>query len=194
MQQCFITSESTNQLGLGLQGHINNLRSRGFNPTVVYTDPGSGFRSLTTAFPGTLIDISGAGDYVAKVDAKIRRIKELYRSVKNGLPWKLPNILVKDLVAYAVARLNIFRTTALTQNVCPTVLFIGLKVNYKKELELAFGDYCEVYDGTDNTSKSRSIPCIALFPCNILGVFKPTDEAKSKKVELETYGYYRVDN
>ena len=69
-------------MGLGLQGHINNLRSRGLNPTIVYTDLGSGFRSLTTGFPGTLIDISGAGDYVAKVDAKIRRIKELYRSVR----------------------------------------------------------------------------------------------------------------
>ena len=65
-----------------------------------------------------------------------------------------------------MARLNIFRTTALTQNVSPKVLFTGLKVNYKKELELAFGDYCEVYDGRDNTSKSRSIPCIALFLCN----------------------------
>ncbi len=29
-----------------------------------------------------------------------------------------------------------------------------------------FGDFCEVYDGTDNTSKSRSIPCVALYPCN----------------------------
>ena len=103
-QQCFITSELTNQLGLGLQGHIDNPRSRGFNPTIVYRDPSSGFRSLTTAFPGTLIDISGADDYVAKVDAKICRIKELYRSVKNGLPWQSPNVLGKYLVAYAVAR------------------------------------------------------------------------------------------
>ena len=130
IQQCFITSESTNQLGLGLQGHINNLRSRGCNPTIVYMDPGGGFRSLTTAFPGTLIDISGADEYVAKVDARIRRIKELYH-VKDSLLWKSRNILVKDLVVYAMARLNIFRTTALTQNVCPTVLFTGLKVNYK---------------------------------------------------------------
>lgn len=38
-------------------------------------------------------------------------------------------------------------------------------MNYKKELSIAFGDYCEVYDGTDNTTTSRSVPCIALFPC-----------------------------
>ncbi len=54
---------------------------------------------------------------------------------------------------------------AINLNVCLRVLFTGMRVNYKKELELAFGDYVEIYDGTDNTSKSRSIPCIALFPC-----------------------------
>ena len=59
-QQCYLASELANQLGLGLQGHIDNLRSRGFNPTIVYTDPGSRFQALTTAFPCTLIDVSGA--------------------------------------------------------------------------------------------------------------------------------------
>jgi hypothetical protein len=48
----------------------------------------------------------------------------------------------------------------------PKVLFMGVKVDYHKELCLKFGDYCEVYDDTDNTSNSRSIPCVALYPCN----------------------------
>jgi hypothetical protein len=113
-----------------------------------------------------VIDIGGAGDYVSKVDAKIRRIKELYRSIKASLPWKLPKALVKDLVAYAVARINIQRTMAINKNVCLKVLFTGKKVNFKKELELGFGDYCEVYNGTDNTLKSRTNPCIALCPSN----------------------------
>ncbi len=46
------------------------------------------------------------------------------------------------------------------------LLFTGLHVNYKKELSLAFGDYVEVYDGMDNMAHSRSVPCIALYPCN----------------------------
>ncbi len=99
------------------------------------------------------------------MDAKIRRIKEIYRSVKARLRWKLPPTMVKDLVARAVSQINIRRTMAINLNVCPHVLFMGMRINYKKELELAFGDYIEVYDGMDNTSKSRSIPCIALFPC-----------------------------
>jgi hypothetical protein len=48
--------------------------------------------------------------------------------------------------------------------VCPKVLFTGLKPNYRKELSLAFGDYVEVHTGTDNTSRERSVPCIALYP------------------------------
>jgi hypothetical protein len=90
-----------------LQGHLNIIRSRGFVPTIVHTDPQTGFRALTGSFPGVMIDIGGAGDYVPKVDQKIRRIKELYRAVKSDLPWNLPKGLRKDLVAYAVACLNI---------------------------------------------------------------------------------------
>jgi hypothetical protein len=55
------------------------------------------------SFENVVIDPSGAGDYVPKVDTKIRRIKEVYRGVKSDLPWKLPPMLVKDLVAYAVS-------------------------------------------------------------------------------------------
>jgi hypothetical protein len=163
--QCRIERELQNELGIALQGQLELLRSHSFVPTIVYVDPQSAFKSMTTMFPGVILDVGGAKDHVCKVDAKIRRIKELYRSVKSGLPWQLPNVMVRDLVAYSVSRINIRRTTAINQNVCPRVLFTGIKVNYKKELELAFGDYVEVYDGTDNTSKARSVPCIALFPC-----------------------------
>jgi hypothetical protein len=86
--------------------------------------------------------------------------------VKLGLPWKLPVVLVKDLVAYAVSRLNIRRTTSLSENVCPRVLFTGVPVDYKKELLFAFGDYIEAYEGTDNTSRARSSACIALHPAS----------------------------
>jgi len=88
--------------------------------------------------------------------------------VKLGLPWKLPKVLVKDLVAYVVSRLNIRRTTALSENVCPRVLFTGAPVDYKKELQVAFGDYVEAYEGTDNTSRARSSACIALYPAGNL--------------------------
>jgi hypothetical protein len=113
-----------------------------------------------------VIDVGGAQDFVPVVDTRNRRIKEIYRAVKSTLPWPLPNMLVQDLVAYVVSRMNLRRTTAINHNVAPRVMFTGLKADFWKEMEMSFGDYCEVYDGTENTSKSRSIPCVALYPCS----------------------------
>jgi hypothetical protein len=152
--QSIVENESRNALGLGLQSHLATLRSHDYEPRIVYVDPHSSFKTMTKDWDR---------DYVAKVDAKIRRIKETYRKVKHGLPWKLPKVLVWDLVGYAVSRLNIRRTQALSDNVCPRVLFTGVPVPYK-ELAVAFGDYVEAYEGTDNTPGARSAACIALCP------------------------------
>jgi len=189
-----IERETQNELGLALQSQLNLLHSRGFKPTIVHTDPQSAFRALTGSFPEVVIDVGGAGDYVAKVDAKIRRIKEIYRSVKAGLKWKLPPTLVKDLVAYAVSRINIRRTMVINLNVCPRVLSTGMRINYKKELELVLGDYVKVHDGTENTSKSRSIPCIVLYPCcNATGSWEFMSlktKNKSSPLPVEPDGYH----
>jgi hypothetical protein len=162
--QSQVQSESRQDLGMALQGQLVVLCNKGYVPTIVYSDPQSAFKSMTQDFPGVEIDVGGAGDYVAKVDTRIRRIKETYRTIKNGLAWSLPWSLVPDLIAYVVSRLNICRTTALSENVCPQVLFTGMPVNYAKELCLAFGDYVESYEGTTNTSKACSSVCIALYP------------------------------
>ncbi len=95
------------------------------------------------------VDLRGAGDYIPKADAKIRRIKERYQSIKNGLPRSLP-VMIKDLVAYVVSRNKIERSTAIYQSVAPKVLFTGLPVDFRKEFGLAFGDYCEAYNGTSS--------------------------------------------
>ena len=81
-----IKSESANALGMALQNQLQVLRERGFPPIKLSVDSASGFMSLRTQFPGLLIEPGGAKDHVVKVDAKIRRLKETYRSVKAGLP------------------------------------------------------------------------------------------------------------
>jgi hypothetical protein len=151
-------------LGMALQGQLSLLKLRGFERKIVYRDTHSTFRSMTWEFPGTEIDVGGANDHVAKVDAKIRRIKETARKVKTGLPWELTGQLFKDLVTYAVSQINIRRMTALAENACPRVLFTGMPIDYKKELQLAFGDYVEAYEGMMNNMAEQSAAFIALFP------------------------------
>jgi len=168
MLQSHLENEGKLALGMALQSQLAVLHSRGLVPETVYTDLHSTFRLVTRNFPGGAIDVAGASDYIAKADAKIRRIKEMYKNVKLGLLWKLLKVLVKGLIAYVVSRLNIRRTMAQSEIVCPRVLFTGAPVDYRKELQVAHGDYLEAYEGTENTLRARSAVCIAMYPAGNL--------------------------
>jgi hypothetical protein len=154
-------------VGRALQDQINLLSSRGFKVIEVYTDPQRSVSAVEDSFPEIKFDASGAGDHVTKVDIKIRRLKETSRSVVHGLPFKVPRLLVKDLVTYVVNRINVRRTTGLTDNRAPRVMFTGQRVDYKKEFRAAFGDYVEAYRPrvqSNAVDQPRSEACIALYP------------------------------
>jgi hypothetical protein len=138
-----IKKQSAQKLGHALQQHVNTLYSRGFEPKCVLVDPHSMLVSLRGGFPGREIDPVGAGNHLDKLDTKIRRLKELIHSVISGLLYKLPMEWVKDLVTYAVSRMNLHSTDGLNTNVCPRVHFTVYKPTYKSELGLSFGDYVE---------------------------------------------------
>ena len=95
--------------------------------------------ALRKHFPGVLLDVGDAKDYVAKIDAKMRRVKETYRSVKAGLVWKLPLAHVGDLVAYCVSRLNLRQTSALDGVQCLTYLFTGVRPVFRRCLAWLLG-------------------------------------------------------
>lgn len=167
-----ITSQRKAKLGEALQAQINLLRSFGFDVNYVQVDPLRALANLKGSFPGVEVDAVGAGDHLPKVDAKIRRIKETCRSIIAGLPYELGKNRMKDLVTYVVNRINTRRTKSLTDNICPRSKMTGRKIDYKREFMLGFGDYVEAYDPKvkSNSMKSRSEPCIALYPsANISG-------------------------
>jgi hypothetical protein len=49
----------------------------------VHTNPQSLFQAIDMSFENVAIDISGAGDFVPKVDIKIRRIAYKIKEIKN---------------------------------------------------------------------------------------------------------------
>jgi hypothetical protein len=87
-----------------------------------------------------VIDVSGAGDFVLKVDINGKR------SAQESL----------GSFTMETAAITIARHGCPTQNFCPKVLLMGLDVDNRKEHRLAFGDYCEVFDGLDNMA--RTVP------------------------------------
>jgi len=164
-----VANLSVASLGAGVQSHINTLCSRGFEPMRVMIDPHKSLVALQNAFPGVEIDPSGVGDHLDKIDTKIKRLKELMRSVIADLPYKLPKERIKDLVIYAVSRINIRSTKALNSEASPRVRLTGFKPDFKHEFGLAFGDYAEVYDPksadtSNDVTTPRTEPCIALYP------------------------------
>jgi hypothetical protein len=87
---CHLKTERSQELDHGVQKHLNTLRSWGFDGKKITVDPHKSFEALQGSFPGVEIDLSGAGDHLDKIDTKIRRVRELMRSVVSGLPFKLP--------------------------------------------------------------------------------------------------------
>ena len=59
-----VPSLTKEMLGKALQAHINTLRSRGFEPRRICVNPHKPLQSLRGSFPGTDIDVSGAGDHL----------------------------------------------------------------------------------------------------------------------------------
>jgi len=151
-----------------IQGQVDLIASRGYKARVIHMDPQPGFRSLKGSIAELEFDEGGAGDHAEKIDQKIRRLKELVRSVFSGLPWNLPKALVNDVVLFGVSRLNMRRGQSRSGNVAtPRVLFTGRKPSFKKEFSLSFGDYVECYKPgvkSNDALAERSDPCLALYP------------------------------
>ena len=83
---CPLERETVLVLGTALQNQIELLRSRGFVPIRVHTDPQSAFQTLTTKFENVVIDTGGAGDYVPKADIQIHKVKEIVLGINAALP------------------------------------------------------------------------------------------------------------
>ena len=165
-----LTRTTKSTLAGGFQSQINLLKSRGFKVVTVFMDPQPGHMSFHGAIADVEFNIGGAGDHADKIDQKIRRVKELIRSVHSGLPWNMPRMLLNDIVLYAVNRLNMRRSASSQGDVsAPKVRFTGRKPDFNKEFGIGFGDYVECYKPgvvSRDALADRSEPCIALYPLN----------------------------
>lgn len=93
-------------------------------------------------------------------------VKERCRLLLAALPYPLPARLTRYLVMFVVTRLNLMPRAADGSNLCPRERFTGRKLMYKRELEVGFGYYAEVWGKPtqSNSMEPRSISCVALCP------------------------------
>jgi len=115
---------------------------------------------------GYVINPFGAGEHVPVVERKIDTLKGRIRSCLMGLDYQLMFSLLRYLVEYATIMVNLEPCSKREDPTSPWELFHGRKIDYKRHLKLAFGDYAEVKElrHKSNSMNARSQPCIALLP------------------------------
>jgi hypothetical protein len=153
------------EVGAAIHKHVATIQSKGFQPTTLYLDAQRGFASLDANIPGVEVVVSGAGDHMDPLDVEVRHLKEIFRSVVDSLPWQQPEWADKDLATYCTSRKNLRSTPNSVSSA--RVQFTGRKPDFKKELGLAYGDYCECYIPnvvSKNAFAPRTEPCVALYP------------------------------
>jgi hypothetical protein len=143
---------------------IDTYRRRGFRTTEIHAD--GEYNTIQTSFPDIRFSICAVDDHVPEAERAIRSVKETVRATIHGMPYKrLPRVMVKELVAFANGAANTLpNLDGISNNMSPDTIVTGRgRPNYNT-MKLEFGTYVQVYDGTSNDTKSRTLGAIALNP------------------------------
>ena len=162
---CHHLGERTNPLIKAcIASDLSIYRNRGFNPIEIHAD--GEYNSLRNTFPGVRFTICSADDHVPEIERAIRTVKETIRATIHGMPYsRLPRVLVKELVTHAVRTLNMLpHPDGVSPTLSPATIVTGYPKTDYRTMTLEFGTYVQVYDGTSNDTKSRTLGAIATNP------------------------------
>ena len=148
-----------------------------FRGCVVHTvihDPERSIAAASNSFPKILFEESNVKGHVILAERVIEELKEIMRSVRFSLPFELANVLFPFLIIYATIRRNSVFNKSLGLKMSPKEALTGRKLDYKRDLDMGFGDFAKVYSNVSrkNSMDRRSIDSIALYPTgNLTGAW-----------------------
>ena len=151
----------------GILYFISVLASQHFTTPLLMSDGEGAIAKMQTELNaiGVEVDISGAGGHVARVERRIRVIKERVRTHTHHLPYTLSLLGLSMCVLYCVSRLNYQRTSLREGGTSSREAFLGRKPDGKRDFRCAFGDYAiATTPTTDNSMKSRTEDCVVMLP------------------------------
>ena len=161
-----LDSGTTNAMNRSIGELIQLFRSRSYIIDGIEIDPEG---SLVASVPyiqscQIIPSLVAAGTKVVKAEQEIRTVKERARATISRLPFHLPKGFYKHLITFVCKRINSFPSRQYPGDPSPLEQMIARKLNYETDVKRAFGDYGQVPDDGDNTMKSRTSGCIALYP------------------------------
>lgn len=161
-------SRSTAAVRDGITSFISTLRSQNYETALIMSDGEGAIGRLTKELNqlGIEMDITGAGGHVARIERRIRTIKERVRSfVSHHLPFPLSTIGLTMLVLFCVSRLNFQCTSSRPHGPSPRQAFTGRPTDAALDFRCSFGDYVQATTPiTNNSLAARTDDCITLLP------------------------------
>jgi len=152
---------------------------RGFRIVTVYADGEfEPLKPMIEALPaGPQVNLAAKGEHVADIERRIRVVKERARATRSRLPYRrIPQILTIWIVFGAVRMLNYFPSKGgVSSTLSPNTIMSGEVLDYKKQLQLPVGQYCQVHEEElpRNSQAPRTRGAIALGPTgNVQGGFR----------------------
>ena len=162
------SSRAAAEVRKGINHLLAVLASQNFRTSVIMSDGEGAVVSLVDELGrlGVEVDISGAGGHVARIERKIRVIKERVRAhVAHHLPFTLSTVGISMCVLYCVSRLNYEPGGLRESGPSPREAFIGRKPDEKRDFRCSFGDYAQcTVPNTDSTLRSRTEDCVVMLP------------------------------
>ena len=144
-------------------------KARGFPVIEMRCDNEAGIRDQDTLTylhsQGLPVEFVGAGAHCARVERRIRWVKEKFRGIEHTLPYVMNTALIRGCVLASARFTNMQRTASSTTATTPRDKFLRRRFDYKLDGTIVFGELLEVtVTDPDNTSRQRTETCIALMP------------------------------
>ena len=186
------TSRAAAVVKLALCEMISILKSRNFLVHVIMSHGGGaiGKMGVDLMALGIEVDVSAAGDHVARIERCIQMVKERARAhICGRLPFTPNELCLTYLALYGVSRINCQQSESRPGGLYPRELFSGRRVDGNLDFRAAFGNYavCTV-PNTDNTITSRTEDCVVMLPTqNRTGSFKMLSLATGRIVTRDQF-------
>lgn len=168
LYQCvFLTDRGVESVGSGLQVFLNVAASRDFDIQEIRCDGEGAVGVLRTELQalGLVVNIAGAGEHVPVAERGIQTVKARVRAHDQDLPFVMTKLLLSWCTMFCVRCINLQPSSTSTDAVSPFEQFSGMKLDAKRDVRVAFGDYNQAtVPVTDNTMRPRTHGCIALCP------------------------------
>jgi hypothetical protein len=168
--------------------------NQGFLITAIHVDNEfAPLQVLIQSMPGgPRVNLTSANEHVPEIERRIRVVKERARSSRHSLPFnRIPRLLTIYIVFKAVKLLNYFPPKGgISDTVSPRTIMTGETLNYKTQLTLQIGQYCQVHEEFTprNSQLPRTQGAICLGPSgNLQGGFKFMSLTSGKVISRRTW-------